>query len=149
MTDLLIETPAKSELSRSGKQEFNIDIHIKDIKLKVTTHTEVRIFWQVDKKKIKTPVATLNKDVDNFTFDIKFQINAALELNKETNLPSQSQMALLKVKTAEGQLIGDAHLNIADFNYDQMKFHKLYLTQSKDNLDYPFNKDETYIQIGP
>ena len=46
----------------------------------------------------------------------------------------------MKVKTDEGKLIGYVQFNMADFDIDKMKVHKLQLVQAANN--------DSYIELG-
>ena len=54
------------------QQEVRIDIHVKQLKMKVDQGTSIRVVWSRGKKQVKTKMKTLSEQVDTVTFNEKF-----------------------------------------------------------------------------
>ena len=130
-----------------NKHEYQIDIHVIKMKIEVKDISEVRIFWNKEKRKIKTPLIKIDSGTNIAVFNTHFQISAASECNEETKLPNQPLISTMKVKTADGKLIGEVELDISNFTFEKFKIQKLKLQKSKGS-EFNFNPDETYVKVG-
>lgn len=54
------------------QKEIIIDIHLKNLKLKVNEKTPLRVIWSRGKKQAKSQVKFLNEGLDVAVFDEKF-----------------------------------------------------------------------------
>lgn len=60
----------------------------------------------------------------------------------------QSKMTISLGKSLGSKLLGEVEFNMVDFEYGQYKNLKLYFKKDESNEDYPFNEEETYVDIG-
>ena len=79
------------------------------------------------KKKVKTPLMTLQKDQSEVNFDIKFQVNSCMQFNNITHQPADDYKSQLKVKTVLGHVLAQTEFNTTDFEEKSYLGHRLDL----------------------
>ena len=55
-----------------NKHEYQIDIHVIKMKIEVKDISEVRIFWNKEKRKIKTPLVKIDGGTNIAVFNTHF-----------------------------------------------------------------------------
>eukprot|EP00347_Sterkiella_histriomuscorum_P006359 403353063 len=124
----------------SGQRNMTIDLHIKQLSIKVSEQMPVYVQWQRGNKKAKTKSKQFDPSVTQAIFDDKFQISTMMDVD-ENGQPTKAKMSKLTVTGDKGKgVLGEAELNLSEYQEQEFRYMKLQLKGCSD--------PDAFIEVG-
>lgn len=138
------------EKGKSNNQEMIIDIHLKNLEMKVEEEVPLKVIWSRGQKKAQSHSKKLKEDVSIAVYDEKFQINTVLELDEDQK-PTKEKMSKMTIcldKSRGGHAIGEVEFDMASFSYGEYKYRRVQVKELDTNPGIKYDPETTFIEFG-
>jgi len=123
----------------SSDKKFNIKLHIKMLRIKVSQQTPVYVIWSRGQKTAKTKSRLLSESMDIAALDEKFEISTVLQCDEEGK-PVKAKMSKLSIMGKVTGQLGETELDMTKFGIEVVNVVRLSLEKCAD--------PDAYIEVG-